>query len=70
MGRIATREDDGRVVEVLARRAEGETAQAIADATGLSRSAISVLTNRVFHDDAALSGEPREAVLRGYPWMA
>jgi len=67
--RYKSRHDDEIVLAMLRARAAGASTTAIAARFGFARGqAVSTILYRVFRDDIARSGEPRDVVRRAYPW--
>ncbi len=63
-----TRTDDERVLSWLHYAKQGWSSSQIARQCGRSSPYLRTLFGRIRSDDLALSGEPREVVLAGYPW--
>lgn len=68
MGRTASREADERLLHLIQLRCAGRSAAQAGARYDMTGTAVRTMTNRVRDEDAAQSGEPREAVLAAYGW--
>ncbi|AZB63886.1 hypothetical protein EBL87_09105 [Cereibacter sphaeroides] len=63
----STRQDDERVLALLAARATA-TSEEVGRQFGMSSAQVRAMTQRVLNDDMDLSGEDRKTVRTFYPW--
>lgn len=64
--RAIERDNDERILSLLARRTSGETTQKVAKRLRLTEGYVRSITNRVLKADINESGEPLEQILSGY----
>lgn len=69
MGARTSRDDDDRLLAMVAMRCAGKTSRDVGEAFGLTNEAVRIATNRVFSADQKESGEAAETVARAY-WGA